>query len=131
MNNNLTKWIELAQKQPIPILKHTISELRILCQKPDIPLKEITHVVERDPGLVIHILHNSNKQTGGRLSSEITHINQAFRLMGTDQLTKLPDALPAVGDVLNEQSKTRLLATFNRAYMPRVLQPTGQRYDVT
>jgi len=116
MNNNLTKWIELAHKQAIPILKHTISELRILCQKPEIPLKEITHVVERDPGLVVHILHNSNKQTGGRLSSEITHINQAFRLMGTDQLTKLPDALPAVGDVLNDKSKIRLLATFNRAY---------------
>ena len=36
--------------------------------------------------------------------------------MGTDQLTKLPDTLPAVGDVLEGKPKVRLLATFNRAY---------------
>lgn len=116
MENNINKWIELAEKQPVPILKHTIRELRQLCLQEDIPVKEITHVVERDPGLVVHILRNANNRPKGRLSSEITHVNQAFRLMGTDQLTKLPDALPAVGDVLNEKAKIRLLATFDRAY---------------
>lgn len=116
MNNNLDKWLKLADTQPIPVLKHTIKELRSLCRQEEIPLKEITHVVERDPGLVLHILRTSNNRTKGRLSSEITHVNQAFRLMGTDQLTKLPDALPAVGDVLEDKAKVRLLATFNRAY---------------
>lgn len=115
-NKNINKWIELAEKQPVPVLKHTIKELRGLCLQEDIPIKDITHVVERDPSLVVHILRESNNRRKGRLSSEITHINQAFRLMGTDQLTRLPDALPAVGDVLNEQSKFRLLQTFNRAY---------------
>ena len=115
-NKNINKWVELAVKQPIPILKHTIKELRHLCRQEEIPLKEITHVVERDPGLVVHILRSSNNLSKGRLSSEITHVNQAFRLMGTDQLTLLPDALPAVGDTLEEKEKVRLLATFNRAY---------------
>lgn len=115
-NNNINKWVELAIKQPIPVLKHTIKELRHLCRQEEIPLKEITHLVERDPGLVVHILRSSNNRTKGRLSSEITHVNQAFRLMGTDQLTQLPDALPAVGDTLEEKEKIRLLATFNRAY---------------
>lgn len=116
MNNKLDKWIKLAETQPIPVLKHTIKELRHLCRLEEIPLKEITHVVERDPGLVVHILQTSNNRPKSRLSSEITHVNQAFHLMGTDQLTKLPDALPAVGDVLDEKAKVRLLATFNRAY---------------
>ena len=116
MDININKWLELAEKQPVPVLKHTIKELRHLCRQEEIPLKEITHVVERDPGLVVHILRSSNNRTKSRLSSEITHVNQAFRLMGTDQLTKLPDALPAVGDVLEEKAKVRLLATFNRAY---------------
>lgn len=116
MNNKLDKWVELAEKQPVPVLKHTIKELRHLCRQEEIPLKEITHVVERDPGLVVHILRISNNLRKGRLSSEITHVNQAFRLMGTDQLTKLPDALPAAGDVLNDKAKIRLFATFNRAY---------------
>ena len=115
-NNTIDKWVKLAVDEPIPILKYTIKELRNLCRKEDIPLKEITHVVERDPGLVIHILRSSNNRTQSRLSSEITHVNQAFRLMGTDQLTKLPDALPAIGDVLDDKTKIRLLATFNRAY---------------
>ena len=115
-NKNIDKWLELAEKQPVPVLKHTIKELRSLCLKEEIPLKEITHVVERDPGLVVHILRTSNNRKQGRLSTEITHVNKAFRLMGTDQLTKLPDALPAVGDVLEEKPKIRLLATFNRAY---------------
>lgn len=116
-DSNLNKWVELAEKQAVPVLKYTIKELRHLCRQEEIPLKEITHVVERDPGLVVHILHTSNARPNkGRLSAEITHIGQAFRLMGTDQLTRLPDALPAIGDVLNEQSKVRLLQTFNRAY---------------
>lgn len=115
-NKNINKWLELADKQPVPVLKHTIKELRHLCRQEDIPIKEITHVVERDPGLVVHILHEFNNKRKGRLSAEITHINQAFRLMGTDQLTQLPEALPAIGDVLNEQSKYRLLLIFNRAY---------------
>jgi len=115
-NKNINKWVELAVKQPVPVLKYTIKELRSLCLQEEIPLKEITHVVERDPGLVVHILRSSNNRKQGRLSTEITHVNQAFRLMGTDQLTKLPDALPAVGDVLEEKAKVRLLATFNRAY---------------
>ncbi len=115
-NKNINKWLELAEKQSVPVLKHTIKELRNLCRQEEIPLKEITHVVERDPGLVVHILRSSNNRKKGRLSTEITHVNQAFRLMGTEQLTKLPDALPAVGDVLEEKAKVRLLATFNRAY---------------
>ena len=115
-NKNINKWIELAEKQPVPVLKHTIKELRGLCRQEDIPIKEITHVVERDPSLVVHILRQSNTRRKGRLSAEITHINQAFRLMGTDQLTRLPDALPAICDVLEGQAKFRLLQTFNRAY---------------
>lgn len=115
-NKNIDKWVKLAVNEPIPVLKHTIKELRDLCRQEEIPLKEITHVVERDPGLVVHILRSSNNRPKGRLSTEITHVNQAFHLMGTDQLTKLPDALPAVGDVLEDKTKVRLLATFNRAY---------------
>jgi len=115
-NKKLDKWVDLAEEHPIPVLKHTIKELRHLCRQEDIPIKEITHVVERDPGLVIHILCDSNSRPKKGLASEITHINQAFRLMGTDQLTRLPDALPAAGDVLTNESKTRLFATFNRAY---------------
>ena len=115
-NNKINKWVELATKEPIPVLKYTIKQLRDLCRKEEIPLKEITHVVERDPGLVVHILRTANNRPKSRLSTQITHVNQAFRLMGTDQLTKLPDALPAIGDKLDGSSKIRLLATFNRAY---------------
>lgn len=115
-NSKLQKWIELAEKQPVPVLCHTIRELRGLCLKEDIPIKEITHVVERDPSLVVHVLKQSNNRRKGRLSSEITHVNQAFRLMGTDQLTRLPDALPAARDILNEKQRYRLFQTFNRAY---------------
>lgn len=115
-NKNINKWVELAINEPVPVLNYTIKELRNLCRKEDIPLKEITHVVERDPGLVVHILRNANNRPKARLSTEVTHVHQAFRLMGTDQLIKLPDALPAINDALEEPAKSRLLATFNRAY---------------
>ena len=85
-NKNINKWVELAVKQPVPVLKYTIKELRSLCLQEEIPLKEITHVVERDPGLVVHILRSSNNRKQGRLSTEITHVNQAFRLMANNQM---------------------------------------------
>ena len=115
-NDTINKWVKLAVEEPIPILKHTIKELRHLCHLAEMPLREITHAVERDPGLVVHILRTSNNLPKSRLSTEITHVHQAFQLMGTDQLNKLPDALPALGDILKDKAKIRLLATFNRAY---------------
>ena len=115
-NDKINKWVKLAVDEPIPILKHTIKELRRLCRLQEMPLREITHAVERDPGLVVHILRTSNNLRKSRLSSEITHVHQAFQLMGTDQLNKLPDALPALGDILKDKPKIRLLATFSRAY---------------
>lgn len=115
-NKNIEKWVKIALEQPVPVLRYTIKELRYLCSKAEIPVREITHLVERDPGLVVHILRASNNRSKSRLAAEITHVNQALRLMGTDQLTRLPDALPAVGDVLDEKTKPRLLATFDRAY---------------
>lgn len=115
-NKSIQKWLELVESQPIPVLKHTIKELRFLCRKDEIPFKEITHLVERDPGLVVYVLITANNRPKGRLSTEITHVNQAFRLMGTDQLSQLPDTLPAIDETLNDLSKARLLETFNRAY---------------
>ncbi len=116
-NKNIDKWVKLAVEQPVPVLKYTIKELRYQCSKGEIPIREITHLVERDPGLVVHILRRANNRPKSRLSSEITHVNQALRLMGTDQLTRLPDALPAIDDKLDEHTRPRLLATFDRAYL--------------
>lgn len=116
MNIPLQELTRLAAEKPIPVLRSTIEQVRRLCNKDDIPIKEITHVLERDPGSVLHILNKVKQRGTSRLQSEITFINQALRLMGTSQISAIPNELPAIDDTLDKTQQVRLLKTYARAY---------------
>jgi len=100
----------------VPVLGHTIKELQLLCAKENTPVNELTEVVERDTGLVVHLLRLMNKQSSSSMRSDVTSVQQALMLMGTEQLKKLPKELPAIETALESSAKTRLLITFGRAY---------------
>lgn len=116
MEITLEDWVKHIGSNPVPVLEHTIKELRILCARENTPVNELVTVVECDPGLVVHLLRLMNSKSSGSMRTDVTSVQQALMLMGTDQLKKLPAELPSLENALPPPAKTRLLKTFGRAY---------------
>ena len=116
MEISLDQWLERIGHKPVPVLSHTIDELRYQCARENAPVNELVAAVERDPGLVVHLLRIMNGKSSGSMSTEISSVQQALMMMGTDQLSSLPNALPALEKTLKAPALPRLLKTFGRAY---------------
>lgn len=116
MENTLEDWVKHIGTNPVPVLGHTIKELQTLCARENTAVNELVKVVERDPGLVVHLLRLMNNKSSGTMRSDVTSVQQALMLMGTEQLKKLPKELPALESTLDSSAKTRMLKTFARAY---------------
>jgi HD-like signal output (HDOD) protein len=116
MDNSIDDWVKHIGNNPVPVLEHTIKELRNLIAKENTGVNELVSVVERDPGLTVHLFRLMNSKSTSSLRTEVTSVQQALMLMGTAQLNKLPAELPALETTLDASAKTRLLKTFGRAY---------------
>lgn len=114
--NDIDAWIKKIGDQPVPVLGDTIRDLKRLCAMDDVPVPEITNVVERDPGLTVQILRSSNLRRRNSLSTDVTSVKQALMMMGTAQLSKLPERLPDIEKSVSEATRQRLLKIFSRAY---------------
>jgi HD-like signal output (HDOD) protein len=131
--SDINNWIKRIGDQPIPVLSGTIEEVRRLCQTENVSIPKLTEVVERDPGLTVQILRNANQRKRSSLSSEVTSVNQALMMMGTEQLSRFPENLPSLDETLSEESQQRLLLVFARAYHAgrQALDWAIQRRDMT
>lgn len=116
MASTLDDWLKRIGGKPVPVLNRTIADLRHHCARDKATLAEMTAVVERDPGLTVYLLRQANNQTAGPLRSEVTSVEQALMIMGTDQVSALPNKLPVLEDTLTEAARQQLLETFARAY---------------
>ena len=116
MDISLDDWLKKIGNNPVPVLKHTIEELKYHCARENVPINELVESVEVDPGLVVHLLRTMNGKSKSSLSTDVTSVQQALMLMGTDQLSTLPTNLPALENTLQGAALARLLKTFSRAY---------------
>ncbi|VAW92938.1 hypothetical protein MNBD_GAMMA22-542 [hydrothermal vent metagenome] len=116
MNENLQNWGNKIGNKPIPVLNSTIEKLHSLCVNDKAEIHKLVDVVEEDPALCVQILRVSNNKTRGSLRTDITSINQALMIMGTEQVNELPSRLPSIEKNLSEESRQLLLITYSRAY---------------
>lgn len=132
-DTTLDGWVTRIGDQFVPVLDHSINRLCELCAQEEPPIGELITVVEQDPGLTVHLLRTCNSASQGRLRTEITSVQQALMMMGTDKVSHLPDDLPAVNKTLEGRARNRLLKTFNRAYHAarQATDWAGQRRDMT
>ncbi len=116
MNENLQNWGNKIGSKPIPVLKSTISKLHSLCTNDKAEIHQIVDVIEEDPALCVQVLRISNNQTRGSLRTDITSINQALMIMGTEKVNLLPNRLPSIEENVSAESRELLLITYSRAY---------------
>jgi HD-like signal output (HDOD) protein len=115
MNTQLKNWLKKAEQQPVPVLAHSIETLATLTRQDELPMAELVEAVEQDPGLTVQVLRMCNARGRRGLSTEVSSVQQALMLLGTQQLSRLPHSLPSV-DRIETQAREQLLRTFCRAY---------------
>lgn len=133
MPNNIAEWVTFVKDKPIPVLSNTGTELQILCKNEGIPVNKIVAIVERDPGLTAQLLRQCNNTRGHRLDRDISSIQQAVMLIGTQRLAGIAENLPKLETTLSETSRQQVLRTFCRAYhgASQAMYWARQRRDMT
>jgi HD-like signal output (HDOD) protein len=116
MAASLETWVTKIKDKPIPVLAQSIEKLNRLCANDDTSIQQIVDVVEQDPGLTVQLLRTCNSKDGGRLQREITSVQQAIMLVGTQALAGMAKKLPTLDESLQEPAKSQVLRTFCRAY---------------
>ena len=114
--NGIAAWIERIGRKAVPVLPETIAVLRRHCARDNAPVAELVAEVEKDPGLVVHLLRVTNAMAAGPLRADVTSVQQALMMLGTEKVSELPARLPVVDDRLNTEARERLHKTFARAY---------------
>lgn len=116
MQKTVRQWADCLGDNPLPVLARTTRELEPLVGEPQARFSAMAAVAAADPGLTVQLLRMANGQQGGRLRSEITTVEHALMLLGTERLRSLPPRLPVVERVLRDPARHLLLRTFARAY---------------
>ena len=133
MQPALREWIKRIKDKPIPVLAHTVDQLRKLNVADNAPIQKIVDVVEQDPGLTVTLLRFCNENTEHRLQREVASVQQAVMLVGTLKLTELAMKLPLLHKSLIEPARSQVLRAFCRAYHAgmQAVAWARQRRDMT
>jgi len=116
VNDGIESWIERIGRKPVPVLPQTVTALRNHCARENAHISELVAEVERDPGLVVHLLRLTNSMSAGPLRTDVTSVQQALMMLGTEKVSELPARLPVIDDKLPLPALERLHKTFARAY---------------
>lgn len=115
MQQSMENWIDRIGDSPIPVMRHTITNLSRLCNE-DVPIHELVELVETDPGLTVQLIRTCTTSSHSSLRTEVTSVQQALMMIGTEKLKKLPATLPTVDKKLKGPAQQHLLKTFSIAY---------------
>jgi HD-like signal output (HDOD) protein len=116
MESLLKDWVRRCEGKPIPIMAHSVEQLRQLGQQEDVPLDDIVDVIEQDPGLTVQLFRSCNSKGKNKLQREVTSVQQALMLMGIRPATNMAMQLPTIGKSLTAPARQQLLRTYCRAY---------------
>lgn len=86
LTNKLNEEVET-----LPVLPEIIKEIEILCDTPDVSIKNISNLAKRDPGLTSTILKRVNSAWYG-VAKKITSIEEAVKIIGLKGLKAIVKA---------------------------------------
>ena len=116
MSSVIRDWVKKIRDKPVPVLPHTANKLRTLCGNESTPIQKIVDAVEQDPGLTVQLLRTCNGSDGKRLQREITSVQQAIMMVGTQSVARMAADLPTIEKDFESTSRTQILRVFCRAY---------------
>lgn len=85
----LARFTANASPDELPVLSQTASALGEVLRDELAPLRRITDVVLRDPALALHLLQRANAVPRRHSSSELSSLEEAAQVLGTQALARL------------------------------------------
>jgi len=115
MAGALEQWIIKLQRMPLPALRQSVEELRLLAVNDNVAIERLSRVVERDPGLTLHLLRRCGSQRHRYLGNGVSTIPHGLMLLGLTQVRQLTTSVP-LEDKLPSSKRLVLRRHYSRAY---------------
>ena len=110
-------WINRLKGQDLPVLRRSIGEIgRLSSRSETITATETAAAILHDPLLTLKVLRLVNNISRGRLTHEITTVEQAVIMVGIGPFFSHLANLTAVEDILPKDALQGLLTTMSRAH---------------
>lgn len=102
-------WVDHFQDIDLPVLRHTVQQLDELREAADtINTRKLATIIEHDPLMTLRVFQLMAKRRGARQSGEITTIERALVMMGTQNFYDSIQSLPIIEQQLKGYPKAML-----------------------
>ncbi|MCG5498163.1 HDOD domain-containing protein [Ectothiorhodospira variabilis] len=109
---SLADWVHHLGDRDLPLLQGTAAILSIVDANPQMSMRALGRLVQRDPGLALKLIRVANGVPHRHFRTEVVALDEAVMMIGTDGLKRAIQELEKLPDVLstNAQSYYRYLA---------------------
>ncbi len=114
MKEALAKWVGELREKPLPVLSSNLKSLRQLCIS-NTDMRQLSDIVDRDPGLSVLLLRHINQIRHQHLRSEITTPHHAMMMVGLEQVRQLLNKA-SEAEQLPQSAQRRLREQFSQSF---------------
>ncbi len=108
MSNPPARWVDALQDRKIPALRNNIKRCSDLAASATASLTEVSHIVNRDPGLLTLFLSHANRSRVKTSRPLISTIESTLNLMGMSAIQNLLSQTEALEDYHDDAEFKRL-----------------------
>lgn len=102
-------WIEHFGQIELPVLRHTVNQLTELRAEAEvINTRQLATIITHDPLMTLRVFRDMKARRSGRQSAEITTIERALVMMGTQNFYDGLDSIPLIEHQLKAYPKAML-----------------------
>jgi HD-like signal output (HDOD) protein len=107
-------WVDLLADETLPVMRHTLTQVRDLLNQSSVNHRNLVAVISRDPGFSLHIIRQFSKLPTSP-KEPVSRIELAIPLLGMAQVERASRSLPCLEDSLKEPPRRGLIACYSRA----------------
>jgi HD-like signal output (HDOD) protein len=102
-------WVDHFKDIDLPVLRHTVQQLTELREAAEtINTRKLATIIEHDPLMTLRVFQLMAKRRGNRQSGEITTVERALVMMGTQNFYDSIESLPIIEQQLKGYPKAML-----------------------
>lgn len=116
MQKALTAAANQLQETALPALRQSKEALQRRTLDEDMPMDELTWIIERDPGMTLQLFRTIGSVRARHLGNPVGTIRHGLMMMGLEQIRSLPSDAPLVDSIRHPEAKRQILGQYDRAY---------------
>jgi HD-like signal output (HDOD) protein len=133
---DLDSWVEHFSRLEIPVLQHTLVEIRAMRDRfDDIGIRDITRLVKHDPLLSMRLMHYLEARRRSAQVTDVTTLDRVLLMIGMSGFFRVFGSSPVLEEVLAscEPASLRCRRACARAYFAAQIAETiaNRHYDIS